>query len=158
MNIKLICTLALNLWTQGQEAAYASRLDAMQDVCEDVTTAAEKSHMSPYMAASMAWVESRFTANARSPEGAIGPLQVIPYWACPNRRAAGCNLIQAGVDAYLSWLARYKNPREALCHYNTGSVCKPAGRGYAANVERRAKELEKRVKECNDVCEYACGC
>lgn len=126
----------------------------MAIVCEHVVEKAESLGMDPYVAAAVAWEESRFRSDAVSPEGAIGPMQVIPRWACPDRTARGCDLIDAGVRAYLSWLATYKRPREALCHYNSGNVCGPRSRGYASRVLKRSEQLKKVAEVCN----YSCGC
>lgn len=154
MNAANICSLALALWAQGDEGGYDKRLSEMAIVCEHVVEKAESLDMDPYIAAAIAWEESRFNAEAVSPEGAIGPMQVIPRWACPNRTRVGCDLVDAGVNAYLSWLKKYEKPREALCHYNSGNRCNDRSRGYARRVTKRAAQLRQVV----EVCQYSCGC
>jgi hypothetical protein len=133
-------------------------MDAMQETCEEVLEKAETKGMDKYVAAAMAWEESKFTATAVSKEGALGALQVIPYWACPNRSRVGCDLVAAGVAAYQNWLKTYPAPNEALCHYNSGTVCNSASRAYATRVVRRAKKLKKAEVVCEETCGYNCGC
>lgn len=154
MNAANICSLALALWTDGQEDAFAARLPEMQDVCETVVAEAELKGVDTYTALSMAWEESKFTPTARSPEGAIGVMQIIPRYWCPGGHAAGCDLTAAGVNAYYVLMVKYKDRSEALCHYNSGNRCNSSSRAYARKVVRRAKSL-KRIAE---TCEYNCGC
>ena len=144
MNAAQLCAFALSLWT-GDAQAYEDRLPTMQTACVSVAVEAGKQGMDRYLALAMAWEESRFTPTAVSPEGAVGTMQVIPRWACPNRTRQGCDLVAAGVRAYLSWLARYKEPRLALCHYNSGNRCNSRSNAYAVRVERRAKKLGRAV-------------
>ena len=146
MNAVNICLLALNLWL-GNASVSEGRLETMQSACVEVAEKAREQGMDRNLALAMAWEESRFTPSAVSPEGAIGTMQVIPRWACPNRTARGCDLVAAGVRAYLTWLKRYKEPRLALCHYNSGNSCNRRSMAYAAKVERRAKRLGQAVND-----------
>ena len=146
MNAANICLLAINLWV-GNAQVSEGRLVTMQSACVEVADKAREQGMDRYLALAMAWEESRFTPTAVSPEGAIGTMQVIPRWTCPNRTRQGCDLVAAGVRAYLSWLGRYKEPRLALCHYNSGNRCNEHSRAYAVRVERRAKRLVQAVND-----------
>ena len=155
MNIQLICSLAVSLWTMGQEAAYAPRTDAMRVDCENVAIEADRSGMDPFVAVALSWEESRFTENAKSTEGAIGAMQVIPrYSPCLKDKEDPCTIIKAGVIAYLKWLETYETPRLALCHYNNGNTCHGSGRRYANRVLKKSEELRIIAEKCD----YACGC
>lgn len=144
MNAANICLLAINLWL-GKLQVSEGRLETMQSACVEVADKAREQGMDRYLALAMAWEESGFTPSAVSPEGAVGTMQVIPRWACPNRTRQGCDLVAAGVRAYLSWLSRYKEPSLALCHYNSGNRCNDRSRAYAVRVERRASRLRRAV-------------
>jgi soluble lytic murein transglycosylase-like protein len=144
MNGAQLCAFALSLWT-GDTQAYEARLPVMQAACEAVAVEAKRQGMDTYIALAVGWEESRFTPTAVSKEGAIGTMQVIPRWACPNRTRQGCDLVAAGVRAYLSWLKRSKEPRLALCHYNNGNRCNSRGHGYAERVEKRSIRLKRMV-------------
>jgi soluble lytic murein transglycosylase-like protein len=146
MNAANICLLAINLWV-GNAQVGEGRLVTMQSACVEVADKAREQGMDRYLALAMAWEESRFTPTAVSSEGAIGTMQVIPRWACPNRTRQGCDLVAAGVRAYLSWLKRYKEPKLALCHYNSGNRCNDRSRGYATRVERKSVQLRRAAKD-----------
>lgn len=146
MNAANICLLAINLWL-GKSQVSEGRLETMQSACVEVADKAREQGMDRYLALAMAWEESRFTPTAVSPEGAIGTMQVIPRWACPNRTRQGCDLVAAGVRAYLSWLSRYREPSLALCHYNSGNRCNDRSRAYAARVERKSVQLRRAVSD-----------
>jgi soluble lytic murein transglycosylase-like protein len=135
-----LCGLAINLALGGLQVG-ATRAAVMQDACVEVVVKADAEQMDRHVAIAIAWFESRFTPTAVSSEGAVGTMQVIPRWACPNRRKQGCDLVAAGVHAYLAWLRRYKEPRLALCHYNSGNVCTGSSRAYARRVLDLAERL-----------------
>jgi soluble lytic murein transglycosylase-like protein len=146
MNAANICLLAINLWL-GEARVSEGRLVTMQSACVEVADKAREQGMDRYLALAMAWEESRFTPTAVSPEGAVGTMQVIPRWACPNRVRQGCDLVAAGVRAYLTWLKQYREPSLALCHYNSGNRCNERSRGYARRVERKAVQLRQAAND-----------
>lgn len=140
MSAAALCGLAIHLALGGLQVG-PTRLAVMQEACVEVVAKADAEGMDRHVAIAIGWVESRFTPDAVSSEGAVGVMQVIPYWACPSRRKQGCDLVAAGVRAYLAWLRRYKEPSLALCHYNSGNVCTDRSRAYARRVLDLAKRL-----------------
>ena len=154
MNVMSLCSFALAFWTQGYEGGYESRIESMQSVCERVAITAESRGMDSYIAMAMAWEESRFRDDLTSSEGAVGPMQVIPRFTCPDRKKEGCDLVDAGVSTYQMLLEVHKRRAEALCHYNSGNRCNSHSRAYASRVIKRADKLKRIVEVCN----YTCGC
>ena len=93
----------------------------------------------PRLAVALAYTESRFNPKAVSPVGAQGPLQVIPFFHCPNRTIRDCDLIAAGMDAIIRF--KKKRGREWLCHWNSGNRCNRRSRLFAKIVNRRRRQL-----------------
>jgi soluble lytic murein transglycosylase-like protein len=89
----------------------------------------------------LAYEESRFTGSARSKAGAIGPMQILPRYFCPDRREKGCDPVDAGMKAWGIYSTKYPKPRDSLCHYNAGRVCNTSSRRYANRVLARAESL-----------------
>ena len=143
MNVASICAVALSFLTDGGDGWFRSRLPAMQEVCEQVASEAVEHGMDAYLAISISWHESRFNRHAVSHCGAVGPMQVLPRYTCPNRRAAGCDLVEAGVKAYKRWRSLSGSTMLALCHYNNGTNCYDSGRRYARMVVRTADKIKK---------------
>ncbi len=76
-------------------------------ICVEIAEKAIAQDVNPAVAVALAYSESRFKENAKSKVGAVGPMQVIPKWTCPNRRRRGCDLVQAGVDTLKDHLLTY---------------------------------------------------
>lgn len=73
----------------------------------------------------LAWAESRFTWDRVSRKGAVGPLQILPKWStCLRETGGGCSLITAGVEAFVERKRQVQDDMLAVCHYNSGNVCK----------------------------------
>ena len=102
-------------------------------VCLDVARAAREGGVSPRLAVTLAWSESRWRADVESPAGAVGPLQVVPRYWCPGKRRHGCDLTRAGVHALRTLIGRHGAER-GLCHYASGNACTPRARRYARHV------------------------
>lgn len=81
------------------------------NVCTEVVYRAEERGMSGAVAASVAWHESRFTRNAVSKDGAIGPLQAIPKYC------KGADPIDRGLNALEYHLNKQRTVSAALCRY-----------------------------------------
>ena len=124
----------------------------MQEVCEEVTTAAIHRDIDPVLIASLSWEESRFRFT-ESQAGAVGPLQVLPQYWCPDGRTVRCNLIEAGLDAYESFADTWPNVEETLCHYNGGNVCGESSVDYADRILSRYQDLIDEIVDC-----HLCGC
>ena len=137
-----ICVAILTInGVDPSHKTYETRLKT----CVSVVDAANKNSIDPSLFASISWVESGFFPNVTSRAGAKGPLQVIPKYFCPRKRAKGCDLIAAGVKAWKAWSARSlaksglnvsQEARwaKALCHYNNGNTCYSSGKRYARRI------------------------
>ena len=94
------------------------------------------------VAVALAYTESRYSTRAVSRAGALGPLQVLPQWHCPGRKAKGCDLVEAGVKALARYGRLYAHKpggwHTALCHWNAGNRCTKRGRWFARRVMLRA--------------------
>jgi hypothetical protein len=130
-------------------------------VCVDVAKAAAEAGFNPVLVVATAHEESKLREDLVSKVGAIGPLQIIPSYWCPNKNAKGCDLIDAGIHAlYEKWnhctLYNSKNECirrsrrswiEALCHYNGGNICYERGRKYARRILRKKRKIEQYLSE-----------
>ena len=103
-------------------------------------------NIDPYLAAAVAWKESRFSTTAHSTTGDCGVMQVNARWSkytctqLQNKRTG----IKAGVQALLYWKKRFENrkPRHRwLCHYNSGNKCWRRSKAYAHGVLRILRRL-----------------
>ena len=138
MTSALLCLLALNLQTTNLD-----KFETRYTTCLAVVAVAQIADVDPYLAVSVAWFESKFNPDAVSSAGAVGPLQVLPKYWCPERRLRGCNLLEAGARALQRYTRKYAL-REALCRYNAG------GRGCkvqrAAKYADRVLRMQKRLR------------
>lgn len=114
--------------------------------CERVWAAAEAAGEEPTMVVSIAAVESRFNAAARSDQGAVGLMQVIPkFWCRDGRR--DCDHVQAGIRAWKHWQEVAEEipggnfEIHALCHYAIGNKYAGRGCGYGVKVVKLERKL-----------------
>ena len=113
------------------------------ETCLTVGKAAEEADEDAALVLSLAWYESRFVETAESSKGAVGPLQVIPGYWCPNRTRVDCDYVQAGLNALRGYRDIYgDNLVEVLCHYNAGNKCGKRAYNYARKVLRRRSRLK----------------
>ena len=117
-------------------------LDGRMESCMRVLDEAEKASVSPILAASVAWHESKFNKDAVSKAGARGALQVLPKYWCPDGKLKGCDLTKEGIRALKVYLDKYTVEKEALCHYNSGNKCNKKSRYYAKRVIRTKNRLD----------------
>ena len=121
------CAIALALLAHGPKAPAT---------CEAVAAEAARQGVPVALAVAVAGIESRWSPDAVSPRGAVGPMQVMPrYW--PGEP------IEAGVRALGRLIERYGLKR-GLCVYAHGN----AGREmrtcrYARRVLSLRKEIER---------------
>lgn len=149
----VVCEVALALWTAHAPAWFAPRLPAMQSTCEEVAVAADRRGLDRVLLISIAWEESRFR-YVESDAGALGPLQALPSLWCPGGTPTGCDLVEAGLDAFEAWSERFNGHRfEAVCHYNGGNVCGRRSLAYADRVLDRYQALLDELVGC-----HPCGC
>ena len=125
------CILALGII--GAEHGDDMHMRAI--ACADVTYEAMRAGVDVQLAVSVAYHESRIDYRAASSQGAVGPMQVVPRWWCPERKADGCDLVRAGVDALRTYTERY-GVRDGLARYNAGNEPGPRARAYASKVMR----------------------
>lgn len=120
--------------------------DIQKVYCEDIVVMSLKSGEDPPLMLSIAWAESRFYPNRKSSQGAVGPMQVMPKYWCPNGKRQGCDLVEAGFNAWQTYFEMEKGDEaEALCRYNSGKKCKhsPGARVYARKVLKTRDDMVK---------------
>lgn len=111
--------------------------------CMEVGVGAVESDLPPHIAVALSYTESRFNPEAESSVGALGPLQVLPRYHCPDRSADGCDLVAAGLSALRRYRTKYKNWAKALCHWNSGNECYRRSRLFSRIVLKRARLLAR---------------
>lgn len=134
--ISKMCALAMTWMT-----VFSPEREA---VCQEVAKAAADKGVDPAFAVALSFTESRFSMEARSAAGAVGPLQILPKYYCPNRTIKGCDLIDAGIGAIIRHEKRY-GPRlsDVLCHWNSGNRCTARSKYFARKVLKRRRLLTK---------------
>ena len=115
MIIVAVCSLLLTHPVKDYEASMAT--------CIEVGIESEKTGEPTHVLVALAYMESRLEYGAVSHRGAIGPMQVMPYWLEDSR-----GLVHAGIIAWQYWRVRSVTIREALAKYNAGY--KPGRRSF----------------------------
>ena len=134
--VAMLCAYVVQSWIVSPPDAEALR------ICHDIGAAALAEGHPVELVVALAYTESRLDASARSSRGALGPLQILPRYHCPARRARGCDLIEAGVRTISRFRARFgPSWSDVLCHWNSGNRCYRRSRHFARVVLRRAEEL-----------------
>ena len=142
----LLCFLALSQPYYPHQHAVGPE---QYNVCHAIAGEAVRQSVDPFVVVAIGFVESRYRWEDKpNRRGAMGPLQVLPRYHCPGGRRAGCDYIEAGVDAYRLCLSRW--PDEPLCHYNSGEKCYPCSRHYARTVTLRADRLRRDYRAAID--------
>ena len=114
--------------------------------CLEVAEYASKNEgVDTELAIAVAWTESRFNAKAKSKAGAMGLMQVIPKFHCDPKEKE-CDLVEKGVSLLERLKKKYGTWSDALCHYASGNVCRPAGERYARKVLGMERKI-RRVAE-----------
>lgn len=111
-------------------------------VCVSILDAAVEMSVPPNLAVAVAWHESKFNNAAVSKAGAHGAMQVLPKYWCPDGKLEGCALIKEGVRSLGVYLEKYKDKKEALCHYNAGNKCTRRSKTYSKRVLRTKNRLD----------------
>jgi hypothetical protein len=126
-----------SLWTGEMSQSYEDRLvqsfPARTDVCLEVGEAAHQAGEAWRLLVSLAFEES------------------LPRYFCADGVEEGCDLIEAGMRAWATWLATVDEDQtdrieEALCHYNAGTVCSERGGRYAQRILTRLGRMEGRAE------------
>ena len=98
---------------------------------------------------SVAWTESRFTAQSKpNKSGCVGPMQIkIKYW-CKDKKLSSCDTFSDGVKAIKYLLKRFKPVNKAICFYNDSRKprCKPAF-GYKTDYVKHFLKTRKTINE-----------
>ena len=127
--------------------------DMAYRTCLEVAQGAALEGIPADLAIALAFTESRFNPKARSSRGALGPLQilprrgamgplqVLPRYHCPSRKAAGCDLVAAGLSALSRYRTKYGDWSSVLCHWNSGNECYRRSRLFARIVLKRMRAL-----------------
>ncbi len=134
---------------------YSTRLH-LQEYGDEITLAARQFALDPALVRAVIHAESDFNANARSPKGAMGLMQLMPGTArmvgVADARIAGDN-IRGGVQYLAGLMARFKNDVSlAAAAYNAGpeAVQKYAGIPPYAETQvyvQRVKILMRRYQD-----------
>ncbi len=111
--------------------------------CMRVGQEARGYDLPPHIAISVAYTESRFNKEAVSPRGAMGPIQILPQYHCPNKEVDGCDLVDSGLRALRRYRNKYKNWADALCHWNSGNACVTRAKRFSRIVRKRARLLAR---------------
>lgn len=115
-----------------------------------VDYAEQQEEVPTHLAIAVAYTESRFNDKAVSRSGAVGVMQVIPKFHCKENKKH-CDLIAKGVGLLARLKKKYKTWSDALCHYASGNVCRPAGERYSRKVLRLAQRVERSASEWNRI-------
>ena len=137
--------------SRGYEMRLLESMPARVSVCEQVAHSANARGIEWELMVSLSFEESRYSSNAKSWAGAVGPMQVLPKYHCPGKKSEGCDLIKAGLDAWEKFSARVskKDPLRTetiLCHYNAGNKCTKSGRRYARRILDRLWRMKRRAE------------
>ena len=132
--VSLLCIHAMS-WKPAPPLERAFR------TCMRVGLEAKEGGLPAHISIALSYTESRFSPEARSNRGAVGPLQILPKYHCPSRRERGCDLLAAGLSALRRYRTKNGDWALALCHWNSGNECYRRSRLFARIVLGRARAL-----------------
>lgn len=113
----------VNVGVENVEGVDFSKMnDSQLAVAEKIISEAEAQGLDPELALSLAHIESKFNPAAKSPRGALGPMQLLPGTAKdmgidPNDLDQN---IKGGISYYKQQLDKYGDPYVAGIAYNAG--------------------------------------
>jgi len=156
----MLCMLAMTeLFPASASSSYIDKIAAKYTdklaICIQVANTAETLHIKPSIAVSVALQETWFDDTLVSSAGALGAMQVIPYYACPKGRrdcalcdnkTNECDWIRGGILILKQWMKLYDNEKDYLCHYNSGNKCNKKSRRYARSIMKRRHRLVSQMK------------
>jgi hypothetical protein len=156
--VALICLVALAEIVSAYGGNIPPGHDDKAAVCLEVGRAADELELPVSVAVSVALEESRFTRSLKSKAGAMGPLQIIPRYHCPDAmgehkpharkgQLAGCDLIVDGLKALRWFWLEYGEGDWSLglAHYNSGEKVYASSRAYARRIMKRANRMDEQV-------------
>ena len=138
--------LMLAMLSLSPDSTIAQRVFASAPVIWEISIT---ENIDPYLVASVAWVESRYSRTATSTTSDCGIMQINTRWS-PYTCKQLVNLrtcIKAGIRALLYWRARFSKRKPAyqwLCHYNSGNKCNSRSIRYARKVRRIHRLLKRK--------------
>ena len=151
-----ICSIAVTLILPNSGLSYArkvakKKLPTKFDLCIELMDAARELGEEQTLVAAIAIVESGISENVVSSAGAVGPLQILPKYHCPNKSLKSCDLIFDGIEAIAKYRRKYggQTPKEQfnlLCHYNGGNRCGKRSKAYARRVLRHKLVMDTALK------------
>lgn len=130
MMIVALCTVVLSMPVRDY--------DHSMSTCLHVAAHAEMHGQPIHLIVALSYMESRLTWDAVSPKGALGPMQVMPYWVVKNRDKA-----LAGIYAWKYWRRRSITDRVAVAKYNAGY--KPGRKSF--DFADRVMNLSSRIRD-----------
>ena len=133
--------VAATVCIQAMTWNVARPYDTAFRTCLEVAQGAYLEGIPADLAVALSFTESRFNPEAKSAAGAVGPLQILPQFHCPSRRAKGCDLVAAGLSALSRNRTKYGDWALALCHWNSGYECYRRSRLFARIVLKRRRAL-----------------
>ena len=128
MTAATLCALALSILPVRDRGHSA-------EVCLDVVQTARRAGVDPPLAVALAWGESRLRADAISPVGAVGPVQVLRRFWC----AESWGDTECGLHALRELMDRH-GVRAGLCRFKRGNGA-PNDCWEARAVLRRAERI-----------------
>jgi hypothetical protein len=138
---------------QPYDAALMSGRGSRESIMNKLRTVAIELGLAPRLALSMAKVESGYDPRAVSPKGAIGVLQLIPFFVCQEYEVSPEMLfdpevnIRIGLSYMKSLLDRFdENLDLSLAAYNAGAR-RVVEAGYDIPPIEETQEYVKKVKE-----------
>lgn len=154
----IVCVLAMGQLLAGYGGHLAADYDARFDMCMAVADAQPDNapDVPMTLVVAVAAHESAFTSPT-SKAGAIGVLQIMPQYFCPDRhgvvaphkrqgKRAGCDLLQYGVRAVQWFYDEYdRDWAQALCHWNSGTKCNSSSRRFARSILRQHRLIEAQL-------------
>lgn len=168
--VLLAAAVGVGAWTYSSEPSWYARVRYPLRYEAIVRGHAENYRLDPALVAAVIYQESRFRADARSPSGAVGLMQLLPETAVGIAQRTGGSafrvddLLDPELNVrYGSWylrhlLDKYGDTRLALAAYNAGQAnvdrWRRDGRGV---VFAETRHYVERVQRLRDVYARAYG-
>ena len=126
---------------------------AQIETCVEISQVALANGLDQSLAMAVGWEESRYTKKATSNKGAVGPMQILPKYWCPNGLSENCDLLLSGIIALKKLVGRY-GLNGGLCRYSSGRTCKAVSRSrwYKNRVLNYKASLERLILKSCDGC------